>query len=137
MYDRRQVLLAGGATALAALLARHAAAQTASAPKVRKALMLYMCKDGKSLREKFEIIRRAGFEGVELDSPSPIPLSEALEARDATGLAVCGTVDSVHWRKQLADPSAEVRKEALEADVVVVSDVRSPSPSRRHRGAAP
>ncbi|MCC7011432.1 MAG: sugar phosphate isomerase/epimerase [Planctomycetes bacterium] len=77
--------------------------------------MLYMCKEGKSLREKFEILRRAGFEGVELDSPSPIAREEVLAARDATGLAVCGTVDSVHWRQQLGDPSAEVRAEAVKA----------------------
>jgi hexulose-6-phosphate isomerase len=118
MIDRRKLLVSGGALALGTLWLREARAQDArSAPKrkLRKALMLYMCRDGKSLREKFEIIARAGFEGVELDSPSPISREEVLAARDATGLAVCGTVDSVHWRKQLADPSAEVRAEAVAA----------------------
>ena len=115
--DRRRFIQAGSALALGAPLAL-AALQDAAAPRkrpLRKALMLYMCKDGGSLREKFEIIRRAGFEGVELDSPSAIPLAELRAARDASGLAVCGTVDSVHWSKSLADPSAEVRKEAVGA----------------------
>jgi len=87
--------------------------------------MLYMCKEGKTLREKFEIVKRAGFEGVELDSPSPISLDEIRAARDATGLEVCGTVDSVHWRKSLADPSAEVRKEAVAALETAIRDCRA------------
>jgi hexulose-6-phosphate isomerase len=77
--------------------------------------MLYMCADGKTLREKFEILKRAGFEGVELDSPTPIPREEILAARDATGLAVCGVVDSVHWRQSLADNDEKVRAQAVAA----------------------
>jgi hexulose-6-phosphate isomerase len=77
--------------------------------------MLYMCSGGKTLREKFEILKRAGFEGVELDSPTPIPREEILAARDATGLAVCGVVDSVHWRQSLADSDQAVRAQAVAA----------------------
>ena len=87
----------------------------AAGPKLRKACMLYMCADGKTLREKFEILKRAGFEGVELDSPTPIPREEILAARDATGLAVCGVVDSVHWRQSLADNDEKVRAQAVAA----------------------
>jgi hexulose-6-phosphate isomerase len=118
MLDRRNLMRWGTLAALASL----ARAQERKRRPLRKALMLYMCKDGKSLREKFEIIRRAGFEGVELDSPSPISNEEALAARDATGLAVCGVVDSVHWREQLADPSAEVRAKAVAALEVAIRD---------------
>jgi L-ribulose-5-phosphate 3-epimerase len=116
MINRRDWLQ--GVSALAcgvALSPRLFPAQTTAPKPWRKAAMLYMCKDGKTLREKFEIMRRAGFEGVELDSPSPISREEVLAARDATGLAVCGTVDSLHWRRQLADPNAEVRAEAVAA----------------------
>lgn len=87
--------------------------------------MLYMCKPGKTLRDKFEILKRAGFDGVELDSPSPISLEEILAARDATGLAVCGVVDSVHWRLSLADPDAEVRKQALAALETALRDCKA------------
>jgi L-ribulose-5-phosphate 3-epimerase len=113
--DRRALLAGGGAAALGMWLGA-AQAPPASAPlALRKACMLYMCKPGKTLREKFEVLKRAGFDGVELDSPSPIPREEILAARDATGLAVCGVVDSVHWRLSLADPDADVRKQALAA----------------------
>lgn len=128
MLDRRRLIVAGSATALAAWLARPAVAQApaARAPrKLRKAAMLYMCRDGKTLKEKFEILKRAGFDGVELDSPSPISREEVLAARDTTGLAVCGTVDSVHWRKQLADPSAEVRAEAVAALETALRDCQA------------
>lgn len=122
--DRRALLWGGGAVALGALAW---GSQTGSTPKrkLRKACMLYMCKGGKSLREKFEILARAGFDGVELDSPSPIPNEEILAARDATGLAVCGVVDSVHWRLSLADPDAEVRKQAVAALETAVRDCKA------------
>ncbi|MBL8802851.1 MAG: sugar phosphate isomerase/epimerase [Planctomycetes bacterium] len=121
-FDRRALLRGGGAFAFAALggaLAPGALGgalqATADRPKLRKACMLYMCADGKTLREKFEILKRAGFEGVELDSPTPIPREEILAARDATGLAVCGVVDSVHWRQSLADADEKVRAQAVAA----------------------
>lgn len=121
-FDRRALLRGGGALALAGLSGAFAPGALAGAlqapaarPKLRKACMLYMCADGKTLREKFEILRRAGFEGVELDSPTPIPREEILAARDATGLAVCGVVDSVHWRQSLADSDETVRAQAVAA----------------------
>ncbi len=119
-FERRSLLVGACALALGANSGANASANViAQAPaprrKLRKACMLYMCKGGKTLREKFELLKRAGFDGVELDSPSPIPLEEIVAARDATGLAVCGVVDSVHWRQSLADPDAEVRKQAVAA----------------------
>lgn len=122
--DRRELLWGGGALAFGAL-ALSSQESKAPARKLRKACMLYMCKGGKSLREKFEILKRAGFDGVELDSPSPIPLDEILAARDATGLAVCGVVDSVHWRLSLADPDADVRKQALTALETALRDCKA------------
>ena len=115
--DRRVVLQAGGAAALGALLGCRAAETALAQPPLalRKALMMYMCKDGANLREKFAIVKRAGFEGVELDSPGAVPLDEIRAACAATGIVVCGVVDSVHWAKSLADSSADVRKEAVAA----------------------
>jgi hexulose-6-phosphate isomerase len=112
-FDRRALLRGGGMLALAAWSGAWQA--PAARPKLRKACMLYMCSGGKTLREKFEILKRAGFEGVELDSPTPIPREEILAARDATGLAVCGVVDSVHWRQSLADSDQAVRAQAVAA----------------------
>lgn len=121
-FDRRALLRGGGALAFAAFGGAMAPGALGGAwqappagPKLRKACMLYMCADGKTLREKFEILKRAGFEGVELDSPTPIPREEILAARDATGLAVCGVVDSVHWRQSLADNDEKVRAQAVAA----------------------
>jgi len=129
--DRRALLVGAGAAAITLAsegLAGRARAQGAApkaARKLRKACMLYMCKDGASLREKFEILARAGFEGVELDSPTPIPREEILAARDATGLAVCGVVDAVHWRLSLADPDASVRAQAVAALETALRDCRA------------
>lgn len=127
VVGRRALLVGAGAVALG-LLTRGARAQEAAskpARKLRKACMLYMCKGGQSLREKFEILKGAGFEGVELDSPTPISREEILAARDATGLAVCGVVDSVHWRSSLADPDAAVRAQAVAALETALRDCKA------------
>jgi hexulose-6-phosphate isomerase len=120
--ERRTLLQLASMSALVGALPRPLLARRPPPRKLRKACMLYMCKGGKSLQEKFAILKRAGFEGVELDSPSPISNEEILAARDATGLQVCGTVDSVHWRLQLADPSAEVRAQAVQALETAIRD---------------
>ena len=112
--DRRRFLHLGGAAALGTALGSPSlfAQQTKKRP-IRKSLMYYMCAQGRDVREKFDIIRRAGFEGVEMDSPSKIPIDEIAAARDATGLAVSGIVDSVHWRKTLGDSDENVRREGV------------------------
>ena len=57
-----------------------------------------------SLLEKFQLLKKLGYDGVELDSPSDLKADDVLRARDATGLQIPGVVDSVHWSKTLGDP---------------------------------
>lgn len=126
MFDRRSFLQIGGAALLgAALESRPSLGQGAGPRRIRKSLMYYMCEAGQTVREKFEIIRRAGFEGVEMDSPSTIPVNEIKDARDATGLAISGVVDSVHWRKTLGDSDAGVRAEGVSALETALRDCRT------------
>jgi L-ribulose-5-phosphate 3-epimerase len=60
------------------------------------------------------MLREVGYDGVELDSPSNLDKNEVLRARDATGLKICGVVDSVHWNQTLSDPDPDVRAAGLE-----------------------
>jgi hexulose-6-phosphate isomerase len=71
--------------------------------------------DGKTTLERFTMLRDAGFEGVELDSPSDIRLDEIRAAMDKTGIKVHGLVDSVHWKYYLNSPEPAVREKALDA----------------------
>jgi hexulose-6-phosphate isomerase len=74
--------------------------------------------------ERFVLLRRLGFDGVELDSPSDLDPAEILAARDASGLAIPGVVDSEHWRSTLGDPDPAVRRRGIEALETALRDCR-------------
>lgn len=76
---------------------------------IRCSLKYGMVAEGDTVMEKFEQLAALGYDGVELDSPSNLDLSEVEEAMEATGLAVPGIVDSVHWTDTLSHPDAAVR----------------------------
>lgn len=81
---------------------------------IRCSLKYGMVTEGSTVLEKFQLLADLGYDGVELDSPSNLDLSEVAEAMDATGLVVPGVVDSVHWRDTLGDPDPEVRARGRE-----------------------
>lgn len=62
-----------------------------------------------SILEKFELLKRLGFDGVELDSPSDLDEKEVIDAAKASGLPIHGVVDSVHWKQTLSHPDPAVR----------------------------
>lgn len=106
--DRRR-FLALGAGALAASRAGAFAPRAPLPRTLRKSLKIGMAQVGSNLKEKFQILREVGFDGVELDSPSEISIDEALAAKEASGLEIPGVVDSVHWQQTLGDPDPDVR----------------------------
>ena len=112
--DRRS-LLAGTAALGAGALAGPglAAARPARRRNLKKALKIGMIREGSTLRERFQAAREAGFDGVELDSPTDLDLDEAIEAARAAELEIPGVVDSVHWQKSLGDPDPAVRAEGM------------------------
>ena len=106
--DRRQFL--GAAAALAAAPAFAAAPK----PKLKKAVKLSMVAGRAPLAEKFALLKKLGFVGVEIDShridsPSRLDLDEACAAQEKTGVKIHGTIDSVHWQDTLSSPDAAVR----------------------------
>ncbi len=108
--DRRMLL---GVTVAALGATLSVPAPAARKRDIKKSLKIGMIHSGSSTREKFEVARDAGFDGVELDSPSGLDLEQVLAARDATGIEIPGVVDSVHWQQTLADPDPAVRKQGL------------------------
>ncbi len=116
--DRRDFVQASlaGAALLAAGLAPRAA--EVKKPKLRKAVKYYMIGPGKTIKEKFELIKRLGFQGVEIDTPRGLPdRVELMTARDETGIVVHGAIDSVHWEEnyRLSSPDAASRARGLAA----------------------
>jgi hexulose-6-phosphate isomerase len=110
--DRRHFLqssLAG-----AALLAGSSLpADTPKKPKLKKAVKFGMIRIKGPIEEKFNLIKSLGFLGVEMDSPSDIDRNEAVRARDKTGIAIHGVIDSIHWNVRLSDPDPAMREKGL------------------------
>jgi hexulose-6-phosphate isomerase len=80
----------------------------------RKAVNLGMVKIGDaSVLEKFQAVKDAGFQGIELNRPDEIPLDELIRARDATGLEIAGVTCSTHWGKPLTHPDPAVREQGI------------------------
>lgn len=108
MMNRRTFL----AAAAVAVAASHCPGVD-DKPKLRKAVKFGMIKDGKTVAEKFQILKSTGFAGVEMDSPADIDRAEVGQARDATGIVIHGVIDSTHWGVRHSDPKPEVRANAL------------------------
>lgn len=92
---------------------------------IKKAVKYGMIADGGTVLEKFQSAKAAGFEGVEMDSPSGLDRKEVLAARDATGLEIPGVVDSVHWQDTLSDPDPEVRARGVAALETAIRDAKA------------
>ncbi|MCA8944300.1 MAG: sugar phosphate isomerase/epimerase [Planctomycetes bacterium] len=112
---RRRFLSATGVgVACAALTQRSVRAQPRRPETNRKAVKLGMVQIEGNLRDKFALLKKLGFDGVELGSPNGFDTTEVLAARDETELPIHGVVDSVHWGKPLSHPDPRIRAEGLE-----------------------
>src|SRR5438105_7476862 len=109
--DRRTFLKTAGTALAAASVA--ASAEAATGPW-RKAFMLGGVSSGPILPH-FELLKEAGFEGVELISPNKLDRDEVLRARDKTGLVIHGVSGATHWKDTLSHPDPEVVERGLAA----------------------
>jgi len=112
--DRRTFLAAAGGLAAGAALGGSAVALEAAKPKWRRAFMLGGLTKGPAL-PTFELLKEAGFEGVELISPNELDQTEVLAARDKTGLVIHGVSGGRHWADPLSDPDPEVVERGMAA----------------------
>jgi len=84
-------------------------------PKLRLAVKYGMIKINASVEEKLNLVKKLGFEGVEVDSPSGLNKAEVKAASDKTGIKIHGVIDSVHWRDTLSHPDEAVRAKGVAA----------------------
>ncbi|MBX9627440.1 MAG: sugar phosphate isomerase/epimerase [Gemmataceae bacterium] len=113
---RREFLKVSAAVS-AAVVAGPIALADEKKPRLKKAVKYSMVGIEGSHREKLELVKKCGFLGVEIDSPGTAKLDELVEASKATGVAVHGVIDSVHWNKThaLSHPDPAVRARGLAA----------------------
>lgn len=121
--DRRNFTKAGiMAMAGAMTVPFHASATFMGAGQrpLKRSMMWGSIGVGKTIAEKFEATRAAGFEGVEVYSH--LDRNEVLRAREATGLAIPTVCGSKHGEFPLSHADPEVRKKGLEALQVTLED---------------
>jgi L-ribulose-5-phosphate 3-epimerase len=117
--ERRSFLRTTGATLAAAAVLPAVETMAVSSdepPKSRwkKAFMLGGLSKGSPL-PTFQLLKGAGFEGVELISPNQLDRREVLSARDETGLIIHGVSGARHWRDPLSDPDPRVVERGMAA----------------------
>ncbi len=100
-----------------------ASAPAPAARTLKKGIMWDCIKVGKTIAEKFEAAKLAGFDGVEL--MSHLNRDEVLAARDKTGLPVSSVCDALHWKLLLSDPDPKVREQGVEALKVSLLDAKA------------
>ncbi len=123
--DRRGFLATtGAAVAGAALAAGSNARAEGQASPWKKAFMLGGASSGPVLPH-FELLKEAGFQGVELISPNNLDRDEVLAARDKTGLIIHGVSGSVHWKDTLSDPDPKVVERGLAAIRKEIDDCKA------------
>src|SRR5262249_58916163 len=128
--DRRAFLAAGAGSALAAsaALAADEKKQPDKTPNgFEKAVKYYMVRPGKTLLEKFTLLKDLGLDGIELVSPNNFKLEEVLEAKKRTGLKIPGLVDSDHWKDshQLGSPDEKARRRGVESLKKALRDAKA------------
>ncbi|MCR9292334.1 MAG: sugar phosphate isomerase/epimerase [bacterium] len=80
---------------------------------IYKSLKWNMVQTGGTVLDKFQLLKRLGYDGVELDSPQGLEQEEAIRASQKSGLPIEGIVNSTHWKVRHSDPDPGVREQAL------------------------
>ncbi len=91
--------------------------------QLKKAIMWGGIRVGKTILERFQAAKVAGFDGVEVDSH--LDRNEVLKARDATGMSVASVCDSKHWNMPLSSPDPKVREEGVAALKIALEDAKT------------
>ena len=77
---------------------------------IPKSVKWGMIKTSGSVREKFDLMKSLGYDGMELSSPIGLDAAEVRAASEATEMPVHGVVDMEHWKVRLSDPDPKVRE---------------------------
>jgi len=87
---------------------------------LKKGIMWGSIGFGKTILEKFQAAKEAGFDGVEV--MSHLDRNEVLKARDATGLTIPSVCNELHWKLPLSDPDPAIREQGIAALKVALED---------------
>ena len=114
LFKLSAAMLTAAAAAATAIPGPAAHAQEQS-PRRRPLKKAYFgLPKGDSLLEQCRILKDAGFDGIQLNTPGPDVKALAAALKE-TGLAMEGTCCSKHWQLHLSDPDPSIRAKGLES----------------------
>jgi L-ribulose-5-phosphate 3-epimerase len=117
-FNRREFLKNSSLAAAAGACAAKATNSLQARPvkgQLRKAACIGVFPRDLSVLEKFEMARRAGFEGIEPNTVnSPEEVRRFKEASEKTGVKIHSIMNSDHWRFPLTDSDPEVVRQCME-----------------------
>ncbi len=115
--NRREFLRQSSSIAIGGALMGAAAPIMASpaASGIKKGACIGVLPEGMSVMQKFEVAKRAGFEGIEPNTlRTPEEVQQYKEASEKTGIKILSIMNSDHWRFPLSDSDPEVVKKSVE-----------------------
>jgi L-ribulose-5-phosphate 3-epimerase len=118
--DRREFLIKSSSIAIGSALLSTASEALPAAPAagIKKGACIGVLggKDSQlTVLQKFEVAKRAGFEGVEPNTiNSADELKQYKDAAEKTGLKITSIMNSDHWKYPLTDNDPEVVKKCIE-----------------------
>jgi len=115
--NRREFLLRSSSLAIGgALLGSAAMERTAGAASgIKKGACIGVLPESMTVLQKFEVAKRAGFDGVEPNTlNSAVEVSQYKEAAERTGVEITSIMNSDHWRYPLSDNDPEVVKKCID-----------------------
>lgn len=108
---RTSSIAIGGAILGSAAMGRTAAA----ASGIKKGACIGVLPESMTVLEKFEVAKRAGFDGVEPNTlNSADEVKEYKEAAEKTGVKITSIMNSDHWKYPLSDNDPEVVKKCVD-----------------------
>ena len=117
IVNRREFLLRSSSIAIGgALLSSTAIGRTTvAASGLRKGVCIGTLPKEITVLEKFEMAKRAGFEGVQPNTLNGADeVKECKEAAEKTGLEITSIMNADHWKYPLSDNDPEVVKKCVE-----------------------
>lgn len=92
------------------------------ASRIKLSLKIGMCNFGTNIEDKFSIVQKLGYDGIELNSPGGLNKVECLEAGQKLKFPIHGVVNSLHWRVPFSDEKADVRRRALDGLITGIKE---------------
>ena len=115
--NRREFLLRSSSIAIGGALLGSAATEglAATASGIKKGACIGVLPEGMTVLEKFQVAKRAGFDGVEPNTLNNADeVKDYREAAEKTGVKITSIMNSDHWKYPLSDNDPEVVRKCIE-----------------------